>query len=366
MQVLTPERTARLAATLHAAGVPGAALTIRHRDTTETVACGLADIGRGTAATADTVFHLFSGTKLYTAAAVMRLVEDGLVELDAPVTRYLPALRLAHPVTLRQLASHASGLPETVSALLAAHFAGEPMPDTASALARFRTTGGKAPGRTVAYRNVNYAILGEVISVVSGTPYTEYVTREILTPLGSRAAFDYTPDTRARAATGYIPRFEPMRWAMKLLMPGMARRLEAGRDGGLVRLNEFALDTAAIGGLVGTVADFLPLLVEMLTPGEGVLRADSKRMMLTMQAAGAAGIASTAGVGLGWKLGRADGTAFWNHEGGGPGFTSETRVYPDAGLGMVLLMNATQTRARSLAAHAVCEQIRRATSSSSR
>lgn len=361
--MLTPELKAAAAATLHTAGVPGTALAIWHRGTTETAAFGLADIGRATAATADTVFHLFSGTKLYTAAALMRLVEGGLVDLDAAVTRYLPALRLAHPVTLRQLASHASGLPETLSALLAVHFAGEPMPDTAAALARYRTTGGQVPGRTVAYRNVNYAILGELISTVSGTPYTEYVTREILTPLGSRAAFDYTPDTRARAATGYIPRFEPTRWALKLLMPSMARRIEAGRDGSLVRLNEFALDTAAIGGLVGTLADFLPLTVEMLTPGDGVLRADSKRTMLTVQARGAAGIASTEGVGIGWKFGRAGGAAFWNHEGGGPGFTSETRIYPEAGLAMVLLMNATQTRARSLAAHAVCEAIRRATSS---
>ena len=178
-------------------------------------------------------------------------------------------------------------------------------------------------------------------------------------PWGSVAAFDYTTDTRQRAATGYLPRFEPMRWLLRFLMPGVPVRLEAGRDGALVRLHEYSLDTAAIGGLIGAAVDFLPLTAEMLTQDGGVLTARSKREMLTVHAHGAAGIASTVGVGLGWKFGRAGSTPFWNHEGGGAGFTSETPSYPDAGLGMVLLMNNTQTHRLSLVAHEVCELIRR-------
>jgi len=358
--VLTRELQAAVATTLRSAGVPGAALTVWHRGAVDTAAFGVADIGRQTAVTPETVFHLFSGTKLYTATALMRLVETGAVVLDAPVTHYLPDLRLSRPVTVRQLASHASGLPETLTALLAAHFTGDRMIGTSEALARFTTTGGRMPGARVAYRNVNYAILGELISRVSGLPFTVYVEREVLAPLGSRAIFEYTEETRTRAATGYIPRFSPMRWLLKLMLPAVAVRLEHGRDGALVRLNPFSLDTAAIGGLLGTADDFRPLLAEMLTPADGILRAESKRAMLTMHARGAAGIASTVGVGLGWKLGRVGHTDFWNHEGGGPGFTSETRIYPEAGLGIVLLTNVNQTRARSLAAHAVCEQLRQA------
>lgn len=355
---LTGPVEAKLVRALETGGIPGCAIACWQTGRTATFTCGRADIGRARPVTPATVFHLFSGTKLYTAAALMRLVERGLMDLDAPVTTYLGDLQLRHPVTVRQLASHSSGLPETLKAFLAVHFQGSPMPSTVEALSRYRTDNGRQPGARVAYRNVNYAILGELITRVSGVPYVDFVADEILRPLGSRAAFDYTDDTRERAATGYLPRFGPMRWLLRLMMPAVAARLEAGRDGALVRLHEYALDTAAIGGLIGVAADFLPLTAEMLTPEDGVLTARSKREMLTLHAQGAAGIASTVGVGLGWKFGRADSTPFWNHEGGGAGFTSETRIYPEQRLGIVILMNATQSRTLSLVAHDLCELIR--------
>lgn len=361
---MTPEAAAALAQALGRrvakAGFPGCALALWHRGQTARAAFGFADLGARTPMTAETVLHLFSGTKLYTAAALMTLVDEGRVDLDAPVTTYLPSLRMRHPVTLRQLASHQSGLPDTLRAFVAVHPTGDPIPSTAGALARYDVSRGAPPGARVAYRNVNYALLGEVISAVTGEPFEDVVTRRLLTPLGSQATFEYTAAQLSRAAVGYLPRFAPMRLLLPFLLPGMAPRIEDGRDGALVRLRPFSLDTAAIGGLLGRAEDFLPLAVECLTPGDGVLSARAKAGLLTVQAQGAAGIASTVGVGLGWKLGDADGVRFWNHEGGGAGFTSETRIYPDAQLGIVLLMNATQTRALSLAAHGICEAIRQA------
>lgn len=344
-----------------AAGVPGCAMALWHQGRTARAAFGFADLRQRTPMRAESVLHLFSGTKLYTAAALMKLVEAGTLRLDAPVSEYLPSLALRHPVTLRQLASHASGLPDTLRALAAVHLAGDPAPTAAEALARYAVARGGQPGVTVAYRNVNYAILGAVISTVTGVPFDAFVAREILSPLGSQATFEYTADQLSHAAVGYIPRFSPMRLLLPVLLPAVASRIEDGRDGRLVRLRPFSLDTAAIGGLIGRAEDFLPLAVECLTAGDGLLTAGSKREMLTPHARGAAGITSTVGVGIGWKLGEVEGTRFWNHEGGGAGFTSETRIYPDAGLGIVLLMNATQTPALSTAAHRICEAIRQAT-----
>jgi CubicO group peptidase (beta-lactamase class C family) len=100
------------------------------------------------------------------------------------------------------------------------------------------------------------------------------------------------------------------------------------------------------------------LLREMLSDDDGLLRASSKREMLTLQASGAAGIMSRDGVGLAWKLGTAGGVRFWNHEGGGPGFCSETRIYPSAGLGVVVLMNLSQSKRLSTVCHQLCETIR--------
>jgi hypothetical protein len=89
-------------------------------------------------------------------------------------------------------------------------------------------------------------------------------------------------------------------------------------------LEPYALDTAAIRGLIGPVRDFTPLLREMLDPNDGVLSAASKREMLRLQARGRAGIESSVGVGL----------------------------------GLVILMNLSQSPGLSEVAHRICEMLR--------
>ncbi|MGE3579655.1 MAG: serine hydrolase domain-containing protein, partial [Vicinamibacterales bacterium] len=262
---MTPEAAADLAhrvgRQVAAVGVPGCAMAIWHQGHTARAAFGFADLRTRTPMTPETVLHLFSGTKLYTAAALMLLATRGRLTLDAPVRDYLPSLDMRHPVTLRQLASHASGLPDTLRAFMAVHLPGDPVPTTGDALRRYDVTRGTLPGRRVAYRNVNYALLGEVISTLAGIPFEAFVTRELLAPLGSRATFEFTPDQVRMAAVGYVPRFSPMRLLLPVLLQGVASRLEDGRDRGLVRLRPFSLDTAAIGGLLGRAEDFLPLAV---------------------------------------------------------------------------------------------------------
>ena len=81
--------------------------------------------------------------------------------------------------------------------------------------------------------------------------------------------------------------------------------------------------------------------------------------MQTLCARGAAGVVARMGTGLGWKIGQVGETMFINHEGGGPGFTSETRLYPAEGLGVVVCMNRWLLFGRShLVAHRICELVR--------
>ena len=345
----------RLRDMVKAAKVPGCAVAlVASGGRVATAEFGYADIARRTEVTSDTVFHYFSGTKLYTATTVMRLCERGRLDVDELVTAYLPELELTHPVTLRQLLTHTSGLRDTLSGFLAFHFPDEPMPTASAALSRYRTTGGKEPGGGAAYRNVGYAILGALIARAENRAYTDVVDREVLQPLESAAAFEYRGVMRERAAAGYIHRLSPMRAVVRLMFRDAAGRLEREAIRGWVPLSEFVLDSSAIGGLVGAALDFLPLVREMLDPEDGLLRSETKKEMLTVQAHGSVGIASRDGVGLGWK--RGDG--FWNHEGGGPGFTSETRIYPADRVGIVILMNATQSRRLSLLAHEICGALR--------
>lgn len=348
---------AEISAELTRAKVPGCSLAWTSREgATETLAHGMADLAARRPVMASTPFHLFSGTKLYTAAALMVLVERGLLSLDAPVRTVLPELAVHDALTVRHLLSHGSGLSDTLRAFLSVHFAGERPPSTAEALARYALSRKHAPGGRARYANVNYAILGELVSRVAAQPYEAFVREALLEPLGAELGFEDRGEA-ASSAVGYVHRFSPMLLGLRFLLPDVARRIRAGRSGAFVALAPYALDSAAIGGLVGTAPAFLPFVREMLSPDDGVLRAASKREMLTLHAHGAAGVESRDGVGLGFKRGTVEGRVFWNHEGGGAGFCSETRLYPDAGVGVVILMNLSQSAGLSRVCHRMCERI---------
>jgi D-alanyl-D-alanine carboxypeptidase len=308
------------------------------------------------AAASRTAFHLYSATKLFTASALMLLCERGQVDLDADVRPLLPEARFDKAITARQLASHSSGLSDTVRAFVAIHFPGETRPSTNEALRRYRLAGGKLPGRGAQYRNVNYAVLGELIARSAGTTYEDFVRKSLLEPWGSHATFE--AELANDLATGYVRRLGLTRLLCRPLLGKRPVDVFGERAGALWSLRPFDLDTAAIGGLVGCAADFAPLVAEFVSERDGVLRADTRRSMLQQVSAGAAGIASTNGVGIGWKHGHSNGSQFWNHEGGGPGFCTELRIYPQRQVGFVILMNRSQTRALSWTCHDLCEQLR--------
>lgn len=353
-----PSLRRELAGILETARVPGCAVAWTRADGTgAALVHGLADADQRCPVEASTRFHLFSGTKLYTATALGLLVDRGQLGWDTPVRQHLPELPLHHDLRVWHLASHCSGLPETLRAFLAVHLADDPAPSTADALARYRISADGTPGGKARYRNAGYAVLGELITRVSGVPYTRFVEEAVLGALGSDASFDAS-GAPPGLATAHLARLSPMRLLLPVLLPEVRGRIVAFHTGRWLGLHPFGLDSTAIGGLVGSAAAFLPLLREMLQPGDGLLTAATKRKMLSLHATGATGVASRDGVGLGWKRGSAEGGTFWNHEGGGPGFCTETRLYPDANLGVVVLMNATQSRHRSLVCHRACERIR--------
>ncbi len=360
LPAMRPEVADEVGRWLRAARVPGCAIaTVRRGGEATTTGFGDARLAPRTPVNDATRFHLFSGTKLYTATALMRLVERGAVDLDAPVGAYLPELPLRHPVRVGQLAAHDSGLPDTLKAFLAIHPGAERGPTAEAALSRYRLDRGAAPDGRARYRNVGFAILGALVSRVAGVPFERFVTDEVLAPLGADLRFDHPPELRDTTAAGHLGRWSPMRLALPLLLPDASRWIHARTVDGLVELAPFALDTAAIGGLIGPAPAYLPLLTEMLSEDDGLLTRASKQAMLTLRARGAAGVMSRDGVGLGWKRGTVDGVTFWNHEGGGPGFCSETRLYLDAGLGVVVLMNRSQTSALSRLCHRIAERLRR-------
>lgn len=134
----------------------------------------------GAEVTGETRFYIGSTSKPFTAVAVMQLAHAGRIDLDRPVSNYLPEFRLSEDVTVRHLLRHRSGMSDRdyVSALPAEASVDDLLEDMANEGAVSGTPGGE-----FAYFNTNYALLGALVEAVSGASYPEYVEEHILRPL---------------------------------------------------------------------------------------------------------------------------------------------------------------------------------------
>jgi CubicO group peptidase (beta-lactamase class C family) len=318
-----------ITATMAERGIPGAALAIVH----EGEVVRLAGYGRADAAgrpvTPQTPFRIGSLTKSFTALAIMQLVEQGQVALDAPVQRYLPWFRLADPeasaqITVAHLLHQTSGIPASVL--------DETIADPALSLEAYvrrlaEVTPDRPVGSAFAYSNANYNALGLIVERVSGVPYAEYIQQHILTPLGMANSFATTASpTAAAPAQGHT-------WIF----------------GRVVALpDHFSAANLPAGYLSASAEDLARYLIVQMSDGrsapEPVL---SPEGFALMHKAGPNAVlnptpelaAAGYGYGMGWgRLTYADVPAVF-HNGSDARFTTYA-VMLDNGWGFVLLINA--------------------------
>ncbi|UGT53154.1 serine hydrolase domain-containing protein [Nocardia asteroides] len=192
--------------TIHHAGLPGVFAEARAGDETWRGAAGVADLATGRPVTADLRHRVGSITKTFTAAAVLRLVEDGLLALDTPVGPHLPHLvpgERGAAITIRMLIDHTSGLADllpyaypslaafpdltkTTPASLDDHRFTRFVPADLIELGVSAPATGAPGGRPGVYSNTNYLLLCELITAVTGLPAREYITTAVLEPAGLR------------------------------------------------------------------------------------------------------------------------------------------------------------------------------------
>lgn len=137
----------------------------------------------------DTIFHMASVTKLFVGTAIMQLMEKGLVDIHAPVKRYVPYFEISdprhEPITVMQMLSHTSGMPDCddyewenpkYDEMALENYVRSQVQENLQLLWN--------PGEKFAYSNIAYEILGDLISKVSNQPFEEYIKDNIFKPLG--------------------------------------------------------------------------------------------------------------------------------------------------------------------------------------
>lgn len=230
---------------IHAAGLSIA--VVRHGQLVLAKGFGYADLSERVPVSADTVFRLASITKEFTAAALLHLQEEGELSLDDRIGDYLPNYPAAgQRITIRDLLSHTSGLSDVAVIPIfeegGVGYTRERIIDlVASQPLDFE------PGTGHSYSNVGFIIAGMVIEEATGTTYGDYVTDEILEPLGLEQT-RFCPDEQpadARWAHGYDPQHG--NWS---------RALRLGRAPALVDPAPINMElVSSAGGLCSTVTD---------------------------------------------------------------------------------------------------------------
>lgn len=202
----------------HTLRIPGLSLGIVYKDQIIfSKGYGYADVAGQKKATETTCYRIASFSKLFTATAILQLFEQGKLQLDAPVQRYLPWFanpedERTHLITIRQLLTHTSGLDRDGET---PHWVQFEFP-TREQIQQHITSGGTVydPASFWKYSNMGYTLLGEIVKEVSGSSYETYVTEHIVNRLGmTLTAPTLTDEVVPQLAVGYKPRTRLRMWA---------------------------------------------------------------------------------------------------------------------------------------------------------
>jgi len=304
-------------------GIPGLSLAVAEAgELRHEAGFGFADVENEVPARPETVYRLASVSKPMTAVAVMKLAQDGRLDLDAPVTRYCPEFpEKPWPVTSRQLLCHQGGVrwyrPDE-----------QPMTRRFTSLAQGLALFGEdalafEPGTKVLYSTYGYTLLGCAAAHAGGQPFLALLQETVLTPAGMTAT--RTDDVRElipNRAQGYV------------------------RDGSGQLLNSALADMSYKvpgGGLCGTAPDVARFGAALLS-GRLVTHETLQRMLTRQKTRDG----RATGYGLGLTLGTRGGQREAWHEGGQERVSTVLYLRPDGDLAVALLANLEKLQPQML------------------
>jgi CubicO group peptidase (beta-lactamase class C family) len=271
---------------------------------------GLADREKKTPNTAQTRYRIYSITKQFTAMAILMLQEQGKLNVQDPICKYIPDCPAAwKTITIHHLLTHTSGIPDPPD--LADYQKTEATPSPPEQLIlRFKDKPlDFQPGEKWSYSNSGYALLGAIIERVSGQSYEDFLQKNIFEPLKMvNTGYDHN---RSDLAVGYV-------------------------SSGRIKANSVDMSLPyAAGGLYSTVEDLYrwdqALYTEQLVP---------QRALDTMFTAHASVPDSDeSGYGYGWFIGEYMNRRNISHGGGWVGYTSLIDRYPDDKVTVIVLTN---------------------------
>jgi D-alanyl-D-alanine carboxypeptidase len=314
--------------------IPGISVAIVLPDgSTWSGVSGLADVPSKAVVTRSTTFAIASVSKTFTAALILALAEDGIIDLDASVRRYLPTLKkVSNKVKVRQLLDHTSGLRDYFfHASIDRQLLARPDRRWDPALAlRYVGKPYFEPGKGFHYSNTNYLVLGMLAEEVGGAPLADQVRARFLRPLGLDGTW-YQPADEPPADIAHGYRFQSASKA--------APAIDLSDGTPLVPFTSVVTAAGAAGGFASTARD-IARWAHALYGGE-VLRPEYLAAMV--DATGTTSLKSNIPYGYGTQVLEIDGLRTVGHSGRLLGFRSVVRYLPDQGVSIAVLTNQSRT-----------------------
>jgi putative ATP-binding cassette transporter len=282
---------------------------------------GYSDLERKEPVTADTLFELGSCSKAFTALAILKLEADGFLDLDKPVSDYLPWFYVVHknkkyPITPRQLLHHTSGIPAHTLATIPISSRDDALRQTVRNLTGIELN--NIPGKHYEYATINYDILGAIIEAVTGISFEAYMEKSVLGPLGlqdTRVGVDKASPPAAKAVGYKIGFFSPQPYDPPVFRGNnpAAYIITNGKD--MARWLELQLGRVE--------SDFYPLIRQSHIPD---LSVRPNRGTMTSY-------------GMGWLVNQYENSLVF-HSGLNPNYTAYVIVNQRAGMGIALMGNS--------------------------
>ena len=267
-------------------------------------------------ATAETVYRVGSVSKLFTDVAVMQLVEQGKIDLDAPVTTYLPDFKPVNtfddkPITLRHLMAHRSGL---IREPPVGNYFDPTLPTLAQTFASLNGIDlVYPPGKKIKYSNAAIAVVGYALEKTRSEKFETYLKKQVLDPLGmASSSFEPTPAVQKHLADAVM-------WTYH------------GRE---FPAPTFELGMAPAGSMYSTVLDLARFASCLFAGGKPLLKPETLAEMFRPQFAGPD---AKTGFGIGFALGELDGKKKIGHGGAIYGFATQLSALPSEKLGVVVI-----------------------------
>ena len=306
---------------------------------------GYTDIDKKTKVTTQSLFRIASMSKSFTAMAILKLRDDGKLSLDDPAYLYVPEMKkLKYPtadsthITIRQLLTHGAGFPEDNP------WGDRQLADTNKELSELiegQISFSNPPGLAYEYSNLGFALLGRIVTKVSGMPYQRYIRQNIWRPLGmTTSEWEYANVAPDKLAHGY--RWERERWNEETLLHDTADGSWGAMGSMISSIDEFSRYMAfhLSAWPPSSAAETGPVKRASVREMHHPWRFNSLSPNFTYPGGRVCATAGAYSYGLGW-LRDCEGRVYIGHSGGLPGFGSQWRVMPDYGIGVVAFGNVT-------------------------